>query len=55
MQVGSNLLTRIAMAAETRSAPTTASAVVNAVADAMMTEDDNEISLHMRAMNEPTE
>ena len=43
----------IAMAAETRSARTTASAVVNAVADAMMTDEDNEISLRMRAMNEP--
>ena len=55
VQVGSNLLTRIAMAAEFGSAPTTASAVVNAVADAMMTDEDNELALHMRAMNESTE
>lgn len=55
VQVGSNLLIRIAMAAETGSAPTTASAVVNAVADAMMTDEDNELALHMRAMNEATE
>ena len=55
VQVGSNLITSIAMAAETGAAPTTASAVVNAVANAMIPNADNEISLHMRAMNEPTE